>query len=63
MIVKLAWDFAKKYNRPTLYDSFYLAAAKEIESELCTADRKLILYCISRVLYIFGDNDEKYIVD
>lgn len=39
---KVAWKFAKKYNRPMLYDSFYLAVAKEIESEFWTADRKLV---------------------
>lgn len=39
---KVAWNFAKKYNRPTLYDSFYLAVAKEIESEFWTADKKLV---------------------
>ena len=42
MSVKVAWDLAKRYNRPTLYDSFYMAVAKEIESELWTADRKLV---------------------
>ena len=42
MTVKIARDFANNYNRPTLYDSFYLAVAKEIESELWAADRKLI---------------------
>lgn len=42
MTVKIAWDFAKKYNRPTLYDTFYLAVAKEIESEFWTADQKLV---------------------
>jgi predicted nucleic acid-binding protein len=42
MSVKAALDFAKRYNRPTLYDSFYMAVAKEIESELWTADRKLV---------------------
>jgi len=41
-IPKVAWDFAKKYNRPVLYDTFYLAVAKEIESEFWTADKKLI---------------------
>ena len=42
MTVKIARDFANNYNRPTLYDSFYLAVAKEIESEFWTANRKLI---------------------
>ncbi len=42
MSAKVALDFAKRYNRPTLYDSFYMAVAKEIESELWTADRKLV---------------------
>jgi predicted nucleic acid-binding protein len=40
--VKIAWDFARKYNRPTLYDTFYLAVSKEIESEFWTADQKLV---------------------
>jgi len=42
MTTKVAWDFAKKYNRPTLYDSFYLAVAKELKSEFWTADKKLL---------------------
>ena len=42
MSVKVALDFAERYNRPTLYDSFYMAVAKEIESELWTADKKLV---------------------
>jgi predicted nucleic acid-binding protein len=41
MTEKLAWDFAKKYNRPTLYDTFYLAVAKELKTELWTADKRL----------------------
>ena len=42
MTVNIARDFANNYNRPTLCDSFYLAVAKEIESEFWTANRKLI---------------------
>lgn len=42
MTEKSAWDFAKKYSRPTLYDNFYLAATKEIESEFWTADKTLV---------------------
>lgn len=42
MTAKVAWDFAKKYNRPTLYDSFYLSVAKELKSEFWTADKKLV---------------------
>jgi predicted nucleic acid-binding protein len=42
MTTKIAWDFATKYNRPTLYDSFYLAVAKELKTEFWTADRKLV---------------------
>ncbi len=38
----VAWDFANTYNRPTLYDAFYMAVAKEIESELWTADKRLV---------------------
>jgi len=42
MTEKLAWDFASKYNRPTLYDTFCLAVAKEIESQFWTADKTLV---------------------
>lgn len=42
LTVKIAWEFAQRYSRPTLYDSFYLAVAKEVESEFWTADRKLL---------------------
>jgi len=56
MTEKLACDFAKKYNRPTLYDTFYLAVAKEIESEFWTADKTLVDSLnneISWVRYVF----------
>ncbi len=56
MTEKVAWDFARKYNRPTLYDTFYLAVAKEIESEFWTADEKLVNSLnneISWVRYVF----------
>ena len=36
-----AWSFAKDYNRPRVYDSFYLAAARAEECELWTGDRRL----------------------
>ena len=42
MSMKAVWDYAKKYNRPTLYDSFYMSVAEETESELWTADSRLV---------------------
>ena len=56
MTEKLAWDFAKKYNRPTLYDTFCLAVAKELKTELWTADKRLCNSLnneISWVRYVF----------
>lgn len=56
MTEKLAWDFAKEYNRPTLYDTFYLAVAKELKTELWTADKRLCNSLnneISWVRYVF----------
>jgi len=42
MTEEIAWDLAIKYERPTLYDTFYLAIAKEIESEFWTDDKRLV---------------------
>lgn len=39
--VRIACNFARQYNQPTLYDAFYLAVARELESEFWTADKKL----------------------
>jgi predicted nucleic acid-binding protein len=56
--VKMAWDFAGQYHRLTLYDAFYLAIAKELESEFWTADQKLynsISHEITWVRSVFDD--------
>ncbi|MCI0440964.1 MAG: type II toxin-antitoxin system VapC family toxin [Chloroflexi bacterium] len=37
----LAWELAKRHNRPRTYDSFYLAAAQAEGCELWTGDRRL----------------------
>lgn len=37
----LAWDLAKRHNRPRLYDSMYLAAAMAEECDLWTGDLRL----------------------
>lgn len=55
-VEKIAWEFAKKYDRPTLYDAFYLAVAKELKTELWTADKRLCSSLnneISWVRYVF----------
>ena len=38
---EIAWEFARQYDRPTLYGAFYLAVAKELKTEFWTADKKL----------------------
>jgi len=38
----LAWDLAKAFNRPKVYDSMYLAAAQAEGCELWTLDRRLV---------------------
>lgn len=37
----IAWQFAKRFNRPTIYDSLYLALAAIVDCELWTADHRL----------------------
>jgi predicted nucleic acid-binding protein len=37
-----AWDLAKRFHRPAIYDSFYLALASIMRSELWTADLWLV---------------------
>jgi predicted nucleic acid-binding protein len=37
----VAWQLAKRFNRPTIYDSCYLALADIIGCELWTADQRL----------------------
>lgn len=38
---KRAWELAQQYNRPVLYDAFYLALAESAGCELWTADDRL----------------------
>ena len=40
-LVQRAWELAELFDRPTAYDSFYLAAAEHTGSEMWTADRRL----------------------
>jgi predicted nucleic acid-binding protein len=37
-----AWNLAKEFHRPRVYDSFYLAAAQAEGCELWTGDRRLV---------------------
>ncbi len=36
-----AWELAEAFNRPTVYDAFYLALAEMLDGELWTADHRL----------------------
>jgi predicted nucleic acid-binding protein len=36
-----AWELAERYQRPTAYDAYYLAAAELLNCDLWTADRRL----------------------
>jgi len=36
-----AWEIATRFNRPTAYDSYYLAVANAASCDLWTADRRL----------------------
>jgi predicted nucleic acid-binding protein len=38
---RLAWEFAKRFNRPTAYDSHYLALAELLNCAFWTADERL----------------------
>ncbi len=41
MLLKRAYEMATRYNRPTAYDSQYLALAERLEVEFWTADERL----------------------
>jgi predicted nucleic acid-binding protein len=36
-----AWELARRFNRPTVYDTFYLALAQEQTCPFWTADKRL----------------------
>ncbi|MBI2875975.1 MAG: type II toxin-antitoxin system VapC family toxin [Candidatus Tectomicrobia bacterium] len=40
-LVSVAWDLAKRFNRPAAYDSHYLALAQLLDCALWTADKRL----------------------
>lgn len=40
-LVERAWELAEQFNRPTVYDCFYLALSEFAGCELWTADRRL----------------------
>jgi predicted nucleic acid-binding protein len=40
-LVERAWEMAEQFNRPTVYDAYYLALGEELGCELWTADRRL----------------------
>lgn len=39
-LVQRAWDLARQYEQPQVYDCFYLALADLLDTELWTADRR-----------------------
>ena len=42
-ILEHAWAFAQRFNRSTVYDSYYLAVGELLNCEVWTADRRLHL--------------------
>jgi predicted nucleic acid-binding protein len=40
-ILQSAWEFARRFNRPTAYDCFYLALAHQQGCPLWTGDKRL----------------------
>ncbi len=40
-IRQAAWELARRFNRPTVYDAFYLALAQEQGCEFWTGDKRL----------------------
>lgn len=51
-IYPLAWQFAKQLNRPTAYDTAYLALAQLNGCEFWTADEKLHNAVISQLPWV-----------
>ncbi len=39
-LVQCAWELSRRYDRPQVYDCFYLALAEVFDTELWTADRR-----------------------
>lgn len=42
-MLERAWALAQRFNRPTVYDSYYLAIGELLDCEVWTADRRLHL--------------------
>lgn len=40
-LVQRAWSYAVQFNRPTVYDTFYLALGGLLDCEVWTADHRL----------------------
>ena len=47
-----AWELARDFNRPTIYDTSYMALAKRIGCELWTGDERLINAVGGRVAWV-----------
>ncbi len=41
-LTRIAWELARRFNRPVAYDAFYVATAQLEGCELWTADRRLV---------------------
>jgi predicted nucleic acid-binding protein len=56
-IVERAWALAQRFNRPTLYDSYYLALSEFAGCEFWTADRRLYSVVTHALPWVkwFGD--------
>ena len=39
---RVAWELARRFNRPNVYDAFYVAAAQIEGCDLWTADRRMV---------------------
>lgn len=51
-LYRAAWDLAKQYNRPTIYDCCYLALGAMTGCELWTADQRLANAVRPRIAWV-----------
>ena len=49
---QVSWELAKEFNRPTAYDTSYLALAQLLDSEFWTADERLRNAVQGRLAYL-----------
>jgi len=51
-LAERAWELASQFERPTLYDAYYLALAESLTCDLWTADERLWRAVVGKVEWV-----------